>query len=360
MSFVTKVYNRLFRNKHSFLVIGGDFNLPFSPTSDRPSLIKKTPPTCLSKQSTQFRQVIRKFALFDAWRVEHPTDRQYSHYSHPFHTHARLDYFFVNAPSLRALTAVNILLISWSDPAPIAMTLKLHPSKVKQCHWRLNDFLLKDLTYRLDMEKTLKLYFVENNTPEISVGTLWEAHKAVIREQSIAISTAWKKNAKLLRQRTTQRLQKLESRLPSSSSIRLLREIIRLRAILKSIDMGRVEKALLRLRQLYYDKGNKAHTLLARKLRESTYTIRKASLNSFKNYYSELYNNPSIPHLPIQRTFKDRVQSYLATSGVSTLPVEALDSLNSPITDEDISSTLKHLPYNKAPGPDGLPYEYYN
>lgn len=29
MPFVTKVYNRLFCTKHSFLVVGGDFNLPF-------------------------------------------------------------------------------------------------------------------------------------------------------------------------------------------------------------------------------------------------------------------------------------------------------------------------------------------
>lgn len=138
MPFVTKVYNHLFRTKHSFLVVGRDFNLPSSPTSARTSLTKKITLARLSRQSKQLRQVTCKFALFDAWRVERPVDRQYSHYSHPFSTHACLDYFFVNAPSLRALADVNILPMSWSDHAPISFTLKLHPSKVRRCHWRLN------------------------------------------------------------------------------------------------------------------------------------------------------------------------------------------------------------------------------
>lgn len=79
----------------------------------------------------------------------------------------------------------------------------------------------------------------------------------------------------------------------------------------------------------------------------------------FRNYFSDLYNNPSIPRLSVQNSFYDRVRTYLASSGVTTLSTTALQSLNSPITKEEVSETLKHLPNCKASGPDGLPYEYY-
>lgn len=122
------------------------------------------------------------------------------HYSHPFRTRTRLDYFFINAPSLWALNAVDIHPLSWSDHALILFKLSLADSRLKRCHWQLNDFLLKNISTKADLGtalKKLKLYFAENTTPDISSGTLWEAHKSVIRGQCIAISTAWKKNTTL-------------------------------------------------------------------------------------------------------------------------------------------------------------------
>lgn len=127
-----------------------------------------------------------------------------------------------------------------------------------------------------------------------------------MRGECIAISTAWKKNTKLLKQQTEVRLWDLESWLTSKTLIRLLREIVRLRSILKNIDIGRVEKALQRLHWIYYDKGNKANTLLARKLRALTHAIALQSLRNangilhsnpdrivkfFCNYFSDFYNN---------------------------------------------------------------------
>lgn len=119
----------------------------------------------------------------------------------------------------------------------------------------------------------------------------------------------------------------------------LLREIICLRAVLKSIDMGKVEKALQRLRQIYYHKGNKTHTLLACKLREQTHASAPQAIRDptgtlyshpnriaqlFCDYFLDLYNNPSILHLPTNDSFTDHVRAYLTSSGVATLPAEAL------------------------------------
>lgn len=41
---------------------------------------------------------------------------------------------------------------------------------------------------------------------------------------------------------------------------------------MRDIDLGKIEKALIRLRQTYYDKANKPHTLLAKQLRDRAAT----------------------------------------------------------------------------------------
>lgn len=155
----------------------------------------------------------------------------------------------------------------------------------------------------------------------------------------------------------------MESRLTSTPFIRLLREIIRLHAVLKSIDIGRVEKAFQKLRQIYHDKGNKAHTLLACKHCEKTHASAPQALQDtsstlhshpnciahmFCNSFSDLCNNPSIPDLPAPESFSDHVRAYLTSSGVTTLPTTALQSLDSLITEEEVLDTLKLLPNNKV------------
>ena len=38
---------------------------------------------------------------------------------------------------------------------------------------------------------------------------------------------------------------------------------------------------------------------------------------------------------------------------------EEIESMNRPITSEEIESVIKNLPTNKRPGPDGFPGEFY-
>lgn len=135
-----------------------------------------------------------------------------------------------------------------------------------------------------------------------------------------------------------------------------------------------MEKALLRLKQTYYDKGNKVHTLLACKLTERSHIStphqikdKKGALLShpqdiaraFEEFYTTLYKNPEIPQDLLPPDLKDRMQQYLEDSGLPKIQGSDLMSLNAPITEEELTATIKTLPSHKSPGPDGLPYEYY-
>lgn len=276
--FLSKVFDRLFEAPHQYLVIGGDFNLVHSPGLDKHSMGQGKSQANTNRTATQFRQLTRKYALFDAWRTTYPSAKQFTFYSHPHMSHSRLDYFFVNAPTLRTCTNSDIQAISWSDHAPITLSLTLSPGSLRKCHWRLNDFLLKHDPSRIELEQTLKLYFAENCSSEISASSLWEAHKAVFRGQCISLSTALKINTNATRSALLDRLKHLEMRLLASPSLTILKELTSVRAGLRDIEIGKIEKALVRLRQTYYDKANKPHTLLAKQLRDKVATTTTTQL----------------------------------------------------------------------------------
>lgn len=141
--------------------------------------------------------------------------------------------------------------ILWSDHAPILFTLSLGTSNHRPCHWQLNNFLLQHLRFRSELESTLKSYFVENNTPGISLSTLWGAHKAVLWGRCITISSALKKDARAVKLQTEKEPRALEHRLNTAPSLLLLKKRIRLCRSLKDLALGQVEKALVRLKQLY-------------------------------------------------------------------------------------------------------------
>lgn len=134
------------------------------------------------------------------------------------------------------------------------------------------------------------------------------------------------------------------------------------RAKLKSLALNKTEKLLSYSRQLYYERENKAHTLLARQLRKEGERRTPHSLKDsrgnvvydpnvisqiFYDYFSKLYSLPTnLPTDPFSH--KDKICQFISSCGLPTLPPEALDSSNAPIDAEEIEEVLKTLPSGKA------------
>ena len=53
------------------------------------------------------------------------------------------------------------------------------------------------------------------------------------------------------------------------------------------------------------------------------------------------------------------MDKFLNTCTLLKLKQEEIESLNRPITSEEIESVIKNLPTNKRPEPDGFPGEFY-
>lgn len=86
--------------------------------------------------------------------------------------------------------------------------------------------------------------------------------------------------------------------------------------------------------------------------KNSIVTHPKSILSEFYSFYKQLYSssNPSM----------EDINEYLSRSGFQTrLSQEHKDLLDAPISQIEVSNTIKHLKLNKAPGKDGLPSEFY-
>ena len=68
-------------------------------------------------------------------------------------------------------------------------------------------------------------------------------------------------------------------------------------------------------------------------------------------FYEKLYAN-KLDNL-------EEMDKFLNTHTLPKLNQEEIESLNRPITSEEIESVIKNLPTNKSPGPDSFPGEFY-
>lgn len=78
----------------------------------------------------------------------------------------------------------------------------------------------------------------------------------------------------------------------------------------------------------------------------------------FHDYYHKLYN---LELQPIAGNIlePDPLTNFLTEANLPKFTELDLQSLNQPITAEEIAMTLKSMPNAKTPGPDGFPYKYY-
>uniref|UniRef100_A0A803JHE0 Reverse transcriptase domain-containing protein n=1 Tax=Xenopus tropicalis TaxID=8364 RepID=A0A803JHE0_XENTR len=186
--------------------------------------------------------------------------------------------------------------------------------------------------------------------------------------------TASKKSQTLALHRDTHKqLQTLEQTYITDHSETVLSQIIRLRRKLKALKYKEAEKAIIWTKQLFYEKGDKQHTLLAKKLKDQKTTTRITTIQSpsgqltynpnqigqlFHDYYHKLYNlRLSLP--PHKDSEPDPLTKFLKEANLPKFTDSNLQTLNCPITTEEIVATIKSMPNAKTPGPDGLPYKYY-
>ncbi|XP_077340933.1 uncharacterized protein LOC143986462 [Lithobates pipiens] len=256
-----------------------------------------------------------------------------------------------------------------SDHHPISLTLTLPETNDRTFIWKLDPSLLTDKSVEDDLRKCLSDYFSENNSPDTSNMTQWEAHKCVIRGKMIAISASLRKARKAGLAALFAKLRNLEASHKQTLAQHTLEELTDTRALINETLNLNVKKKFILSQKLFYEQGNKCGRFLAQALRKQRnnnviHHLRSSSgelithnrdiAKEFEKYYSSLYN--------LQNSAPDSdnmISSFLSQFAPDKISSEASESLDSPISPVEWNLALKSLKPGKSPGPDGLPALYY-
>ncbi len=258
-SFFRKVFNLLPNLSNTHLIIGGDFNLVFDPVLDRTT---NRSMGHLPNSVATLNELITSFDLVDVWRLKHPTDRQYTFFSHVHNSYSRIDFFLVDFKVASCVTSVKHHNRIISDHSAVTISLDLFDIKPNYS-WRFNPTLLLDSNFSHCVIEWLDDYIMFNDTGEVSDSTLWESLKAVLRGHIISYESGLKKQRKARLSVIETRLNQLEHLLADSADPVLLEEIIALKLEYNKMISNQVNNMLLKIKQKQFELGDKPDRLLA-------------------------------------------------------------------------------------------------
>lgn len=78
----------------------------------------------LNPQDKHLDAFLRTGNFYDVWRILHPVDREYTHFSHAQSSFSRIDFFLSSSSLLSCFVDVTIEDMLISDHAPVLATLQ--------------------------------------------------------------------------------------------------------------------------------------------------------------------------------------------------------------------------------------------
>lgn len=345
------------------IVVGGDFNQIFDMVLDRsrPSNLKQR------KSVDILINICKDMGLVDIWRLLNPKGRDYTFYSANHKVYTRIDYFLISHSLIPYIVTCSIGSILVSDHADISLSIQQPNNVYRAKRWRFNSSLLKDASFKIQLQEQINL-FKETNIPSSpSPCTTWETLKAVLRGFIIQYASHEKKikSAELANLETE--VKKAENTFKANMSDTNLRELTHLKYKYNSLLSKKLEFSLFRARQRFFEGGDKAGRMLANYIKQQeTYCSIPAICdqqgvlhtnpvdinNTFKVFYERLYSSESTAN-------SVAIETFLNNLDLPSLTLDQKQLLETPITAEEIQEVIKSLPTGKAPGPDGFTADFY-
>lgn len=363
-AFMTSLFSHLPNLDTHRLILGGDLNCTINPSLDR-SQPKSSAPVSMSRS---FSFLADQTGCVDPWRFLNPTAKEFSFFSNVHHVYSRIDYFFIDKALLSQVKSTEYSAIIISDHAPHILDLSFSQNLCRHAGgWKLNTGLLADKEFCDYISKNIDFFLETNKSDLVSPSLLWETFKAFIRGRIISFNAYWTKARKLKQQKLVDKILEIDRLNARSPNPVLETQRLKLQTEFDLLTTNKAEFLLKRTRATFYEHGDRAGRLLASQLRHQTasqlitqvYDSSNNLINDpikinseFSSFYSNLYKSEANVDIVV-------IQSFLSQLEIPKISPDIANSLDEPISLEEIASCILTMKNNKAPGPDGFPAEFF-
>ena len=350
-------------NSHQ-LYWGGDFNLVLDPRRDRSN---PRPNSKISKAGAVIQSFIEAYSLFDPWRKANPSARQYSFFSPVHHSFSRIDIFLLDSRALSLVKNIQYNSIVISDHSPVQLDISFPECIKPQRTWRFDPLMLSRDSFKTLISKHIDDFMKTNQTPDVSLSTIWEALKAYLRGQIISYTAHERKKYKKRLSDLSNSIAETDRLYADAPTPELYKEKLLLKAEYDNLSIKQTERLFFKSRQKFYEHGEKAGKLLAHQIRQSSATSAIPEINTstgerttnpievnkqFKQYYEALYTSESTAD-------PSSIQAFLDGLTIPEITPEARVQIDKHISTGDVLQAIKSMQSGKAPGPDGFSIEIY-
>lgn len=343
-------------------IMAGDFNCTLDPKLDRSSGLD----TSHLQTRKKIHQYMKDLNLCDPWRIQNPSKKEYSCHS-SLNTFSRIDYFLISSSLLPNINNCVYDSIVLSDHAP--SSLFYDDLQLNRCssNWRLHPKWLHNSDFIKFVGEHIDIYF-SLNTNQTTAAIRWEAFKAYIRGQMISFTSSKFNKFKHRMNDLDSKIRKLEETAHLDNSNQTKQELLALKAEYEELSTLKAEDSLIRLKQTFYDQGEKPSKLLAWQVKKldsertiniirneqgELTTIPNEINNTFVLYYKTLYNSD----FPLN--MKTNQNNFLDKLDIPCISEEEKCELDKELDLVDVSNAITNMKGGKAPGPDGLPIDIY-
>ena len=202
-----------------------------------------------------------------------------------------------------------------------------------------------------EIKEEIKTYLETNDNENMTIQNLWDAAKAVLRGNIIAIQSYLKKQEKSQINNLTLYLKELEKEKQTKPKVSRRKEIINIRAEINEKDKKETTEKINKTKSWFFEKISKIDKPLARlikKKRERTQinkirnekgenTMDTAEIQSIiRDYYRQLYAN-KMDNL-------EEMDKFLERYNLPRLNHEEIENMNRPITSNEMETVIKNFP----------------
>ena len=148
----------------------------------------------INKETQAVNDTIDQIDLIDIDRTFHPKTADYTFFSSAHGTFSRIDHILGHKSSLSTFKKIEMVSSIFSDHNTMRLEINYRKKNVKHTNtWRLYYTLLNNQEITEEIKEEIKKYLETNDNENMTIQNLWDAAKAVLRGNFIAIQAYLKK-----------------------------------------------------------------------------------------------------------------------------------------------------------------------